>query len=165
MEYRTAPLPIGTRAQTAATLEAMRAVAWEAATRPRVLTVATRLVREVDGRNVAGLARRVRQWMRHRVRFLPDPAVPGTELIRTPDYLLEEIDRFGFARGDCDDAATLAAALLLSAGVTGRFVAVGWGGEFAHVYAEAATPAGFLELDVTEPVRMLDFDVRMTLDF
>ncbi len=57
------------------------------------------------------------------------------EFIRTPDYQLHQLDQTGILRGDCDDAATLAAALLVAVGWPSSFVAYRMPGvsEFSHV--------------------------------
>lgn len=69
-------------------------------------------------------------FVRDNIRYLQDPN--GEERLEYPAQLL--ITR----QGDCDDKATLLAALLESIGHPCRFVAVGYcqPGEFEHVYVE-----------------------------
>ena len=73
-------------------------------------------------------------WCRERVRFLKDP--DGVEYIRHPSTMLDAIDRDGFALGDCDDLATLAATLIAAAGLRPVLVTVGRRrrGRFEHIF-------------------------------
>jgi hypothetical protein len=68
------------------------------------------------------------------VRYMRDPRT--VELVKTPEATLAT------RVGDCDDMATLLAALLLLAGFLVRFVTVGFrpDGSFTHVYVEAFEP-------------------------
>lgn len=97
----------------------------------------------------------IREWLRTRVFFRHDPH--GAELLRTPDFLLTEVFRNGSAEGDCDDVATLAAALGLAAGLPARFVLLSFGASlpFSHVYTELWTNCqGWVEMDTTKPAQM-----------
>lgn len=97
----------------------------------------------------------LRSWLSSVVAFMPDPA--GVELLRTPDYLLRLIQEDGKARGDCDDVATLAAALGLAAGYPARFTLYAFGEllPFTHVFCELYTLCqGWIELDTTRPAQM-----------
>ena len=69
-----------------------------------------------------------------RVRYQRDPLT--VELVKTPKATL----RTGV--GDCDDMATLLAALALLSGAKARFVTVGFRprGPFTHVYCEGLDP-------------------------
>ncbi len=94
----------------------------------------------------------IRQWIMAKFVFSPDPH--GVELLRTPDYLLSQAWGEGTARGDCDDVATLAAALVLASGNPARFqlISLGPGLPLSHVFCEAHTMCrGWVELDVTRP--------------
>lgn len=64
----------------------------------------------------------------------PDPL--GIEYVVSPDLQLCFFDKVGFLAGDCDDAATLAAALLVAFGVPCWFVAIRMAGDrdFSHVF-------------------------------
>jgi transglutaminase-like putative cysteine protease len=68
------------------------------------------------------------------VRYQRDPAT--VELVKTPRATLET------GVGDCDDIATLLAALILLCGSQARFVTVGFRhhGPFTHVYCEGLDP-------------------------
>ena len=68
-----------------------------------------------------------------RVRYMRDPRT--VELVKTPEATLRT------GTGDCDDMATLLAALLLLSGALVRFVVVGFRpAHMTHVYVEAFEP-------------------------
>jgi len=94
----------------------------------------------------------LREWLEERVRFRFDP--PDTELLRAPELMLLEAEELGESWGDCDDVALLGAALGVAAGYPARFVVVGFGDGFAHVWTELEAPAGWVELDTTRPAQM-----------
>ncbi len=83
--------------------------------------------------------------------FVPDPV--GQELLRTPTYLLEQINGVGHASGDCDDVAILGASLGMAVGLPARFVVLGFDphAPFSHVFTELYTSQGWQELDTTAP--------------
>lgn len=96
-------------------------------------------------------ANRIREYLEERVAFVPDPL--GVELLKSPVYMLREIDADGRATGDCDDVAILGAALGLAVGLPARFVLLAFtpGAPYEHVYTELQTEGGWLELDTTRP--------------
>ncbi len=79
----------------------------------------------------------------------PDP--PGAEYVETPDLQIEMGEQYGRFYGDCDDAATLAAALLNANGVLCWFMAVRFRGDdnFSHVFLRT------VERDI-DPIAPLD---------
>lgn len=85
-------------------------------------------------------------WVSNRVRFVADPV--DVELLRSPGRLLVE-------GGDCDDKATLLAALLIAQGVRVRFRLVcadrGQPGRLSHVYVLALLDGAWVPLDPTYP--------------
>jgi len=94
---------------------------------------------------------RIRHWLARSFTFRPDP--DGIELLQSPRVMLREWQEQGEARGDCDDAAILGAAVAHAAGFPVRFVVFGFepGGPYGHVYAEAWDGARWVEFDVTRP--------------
>jgi transglutaminase-like putative cysteine protease len=106
----------------------------------------------------------IRGWLAEHVRFLSDPVgvsrVAGGS-VEVDDYLrdpvteqLAQLQRTGEIRGDCDDVAMLAATLLLAAGLPAvRFRVVSFDpvppAPFSHVFTEALTTRGWLDLDIT----------------
>lgn len=97
----------------------------------------------------------LREWIDARFIFLADPH--GVELLRTPDFLLNTIREMGHARGDCDDAATLAAALGLAAGLPARLYLISFGAHlpFSHVFTALYSECmGWVEMDITKPAQV-----------
>jgi len=97
------------------------------------------------------MASRIREFLQDCVRFIPDPV--GEELIRSPRFMLERIQAQGWAGGDCDDVATLGAALGMSVGLPARFVLLGFSPSepYSHVFAEIANGCCWTDLDTTAP--------------
>jgi transglutaminase-like putative cysteine protease len=103
----------------------------------------------------------LRSWLAQHFQFQRDPTGTGVfggteelELLQDPLLMLQQITQSYVARGDCDDAAILGAALALGAPVpfSGvRFALVGLDANqpYEHVYAEILTSRGWLDLDVT----------------
>lgn len=98
-------------------------------------------------------------------RFEPDP--PGAELVRSPRAMLDAIAADEVAAGDCDDRATLGAALLLALGVPAMLVVVGRrdDGPFEHVlcavgHAPADPGTIFIDPQETRTLGQLPAGVR-----
>ena len=133
---------------TRQTLEAMRALAREAARTVAVREAALRIVRAagVAGHDFEREALALFAHVRDRIRFVRDPS--GAEWLQGPQYTLEH----GF--GDCDDKATALAALLLAIGtpIDLAFRVIGTRPDaFSHVYVRAKLGGKWLDLDPTYP--------------
>lgn len=124
---------------------------------PRVRAVTARLVVGMPGSAGHLHARLIRDWVTARVRFLPDPT--HAEALHDPAWSLDHILTYGQVQLDCDDVATLAAAMGQSIGLAARYVVVGFispHAPFAHVWTELS-PDGcrWLAVDPTRPVQGL----------
>lgn len=128
------------------TLEYMRKFAIECRTAPAVRNLALMVSANVGGKEFLAEARAVQAWVRSNIRYVRD--VNGVETLQSPLATLE------LGQGDCDDHATLVAALLESIGAQTRFVAVGMSpGQYEHVYCEVWVPfEGWLSVETTENV-------------
>lgn len=94
-------------------------------------------------------------WFKRRVKFCEDPK--SIELIQRPDELIRQVSTEGKACGDCDDASTLGAAILLALGHKPVFITVARGGNFKHVYWGVRDPVkGLIPLDPQEFDRVGD---------
>lgn len=133
----------------------MRALVRASVTDPEVVGTAARIAGWAGVRDTYDQAQAVRTWLAGRFRFVRDPV--DVELLREPRVLLRGISVDGYAFGDCDDAAVLAAALCMAVGLPVRFVVVAFGrvplAPYRHVYTEAYTSRGWTELDVTGNAR------------
>lgn len=87
------------------------------------------------------------------------------ELIQSPERQLLEIAERGSTWGDCDDAAVLNGALLVSVGIPTRLVAIKQGPRFVHVFLEAFDGADWWRLDpVVSPSVSFEGLERMVVD-
>lgn len=127
----------------------MRALVRTSLSRPLLADRAASIVAGSESALEAGT--RIREFLETEVVYVPDPL--GMELLKSPVYMLREIDADGRATGDCDDVAILGAALGLAAGLPARFVLLAFrpGAPYEHVYTELLTDEGWLELDTTKP--------------
>lgn len=138
------------------TLHKMRKLANDALRDPVVIQTARRIVENagVLGRNDADKFMAIRDWLAEHVQFMPDPV--GIELLSTPRYMLDQIGRFYFVSGDCDDAAILGAALGKAVGLQAKFRALAFGSKsrpFSHVYTLLLVRKTWANLDVTRSQR------------
>lgn len=152
------------------TLARMSELAHGAARHP--LTIGT--VRSILGSNGApwdrwSRASLLRSWMQEHVRFREDPtgrgvfgAIEDLEMVIDPVQQLRNVQASYTTFGDCDDAATLGAALALPMGLTTRFRVVGFDplGGFSHVWTDVLTEKGWLDLDVTRRSQVIPRIVR-----
>lgn len=131
------------------TLEIMGELAREGASAPIVRETAELVM---GGAVYPGDA--LRSWLARRWIVVPDPF--NVELVSSPALQLERWARrpeLGL-RGDCDDLATLAAALALACGLGARYRAIvtGMGPLPDHVFTELEEPGGtWIELDIMRP--------------
>lgn len=140
-------------AGTFRTVALMRRLAIAAHTDPVVRGMASQLAAPARGDVPLQIAR-LRRFLRDRCRFVADPRY--AEAVTPPRHLLTTIRTRGHCAGDCDDVATLGAALGLSIGLPARFVVIGRQA-FEHVYAELMDPGGghWYQLDVTRPFQRI----------
>lgn len=121
---------------------------------PLVRQMAASIVDGIPGLQSSLQIRAIRNWIEDHVGFLRDPR--GMELLWTPELMVRTILTKGHLNVDCDDVATLAAALGLSIGLRARFVLVGFhtpAAPFRHVWTDLADPRGssWIDLDTTRP--------------
>jgi transglutaminase-like putative cysteine protease len=95
---------------------------------PVIYDLARQIVAGVREKDYVGEARAIHEWVRDNVRYVQDPR--EVEAVQTPPMTLN------IGQGDCDDKATLAAALLESVNHPTRFKAVGPDSDLTHVYVE-----------------------------
>ena len=98
----------------------------------------------------------IRDWLAGHFRFVRDPQ--GTECLELPQTLMAMIEKRSVATGDCDDAATLSAAMCKAVGfpVALRIVAFySPKSAYQHVYTLAFNDGKAFDFDVTRPARML----------
>jgi hypothetical protein len=81
----------------------------------------------------------IHEFLLERLRYQLD--ADDIEEVRSPGWMLAQIEHFGTAQGDCDDYVTLAAALCLALGLRCRFRVVSQtdSREYDHVYLKIWT--------------------------
>jgi len=103
------------------------------------------LTRSCQQKDYACEVRSLHAFVRDEIRYVND--VRDVETVASPEKTLE------FNAGDCDDKATLLAAMLESIGHPTRFIAIGFEPQvFEHVYVETKIGASWIALETTEPV-------------
>jgi transglutaminase-like putative cysteine protease len=151
------PVP-GGDGGTYATLGIMARAARAAAVTPIVRRTAVALASSAATRDGTVQAAAIRGWLDDHIVFLRDPT--NQELVHDPVVLVRSILAKGVVHVDCDDVATLAAALGLSVGLRARFVIVGFkgmAGAYRHVWTELSDPRRerWIEMDITRPAQGL----------
>ena len=112
---------------------------------PKVL----RFAEEAVGRGTrAEQARNLFDFLRDRVRYVPDPV--GVEMTKSPGVMVEEILSRGFATGDCDDHSCLAYALLNLVGIRTKLRVI-WLGKPSpqHIYVVSSIDDEDVAFDTT----------------
>jgi transglutaminase-like putative cysteine protease len=110
-----------------------------------IRNLAEAIVADIPNKDYAGEIAAIQKYVRDNIRYTRDPVT--TETLKTPEELL--ISR----QGDCDDQATLVAAIAMTIGFPVRFIAIGYiPGEYEHVYAEVKLGTLWLSVETTEPV-------------
>ncbi len=123
----------------------MRQLVREGKRNPSIRAKALELVAHLPQKHWMGQIRALHAFVRDHIRYVKD--INGIETVHTPETLLS------VGQGDCDDKATLLAALLESIGHPTRFWAVGFKpGVFSHVLVETQVGPKWLPLETTEPV-------------
>src|ERR1700691_3039804 len=115
-------------AETRDTLRIMRQLVLASLTDPAhtIRLTAISLTAGVQQRDWLGHVQALQRFVRDSIKFMRDP--DQFELVQTPQKTLE------IGAGDCDDKATLLAALLESIGHPAQFIAIGLNGDtFSHV--------------------------------
>jgi transglutaminase-like putative cysteine protease len=124
------------------TLRQMSALVQQGKTSMPIRTLALNIVKGLPPKAWKAEVEAVYNWVLENIRFVKD--VRGVETLATPQKTLE------FGQGDCDDQATLIAALLESIGHPTRFVAMGFSpSHYSHVFTETKIGDSWVSLETT----------------
>ncbi len=127
------------------TLRLMSRVVKRSKKHPIIRELATRIVRNVPGKNYPAELQAIQTWVKNNIRYTQD--VRGVETLQYPAVTLQ------MGQGDCDDHAILVASLLEAIGKPTRFIAIGFQpNQCAHVLTEARVGTNWLTVETTEPV-------------
>lgn len=131
--------PAGTRQ----TLKLMARLVKDARAHPAIRHLSTELIQHCEAQAYSEEVRACFFYVRDSIRYTMD--TNGMEHLQNPVILLDT------RAGDCDDKATLLAAMLESIGHPCRFVALGYTapGEFEHVYVETRIGADWIPCETT----------------
>lgn len=128
-------------------LQYMRRYVEQYKTHPQIRELALSLTRHLPQKDFNAEVDTLFRFVQTRIRYVRD--VHEIETIQTPVKTLE------YGQGDCDDKATLLAALLQSLGHPTRFHAMGFRpGHVEHVLLEVKKGTEWVALDATEPQAM-----------
>lgn len=144
------PVIVTPRPTVESTISVMRRYARAGATNPLVRRIAASIIATSDPHDSLMHAQQIGDWVSQHVQFLRDPS--DIERIESPWSMLADIGASYYTVGDCDDSATLVAALGLSVGLTAMFVTVGLDEPNAlpsHVYTALKGPGmpGWWDVD------------------
>jgi transglutaminase-like putative cysteine protease len=121
----------------------MRAMVRDAVRDPsqRVRETALQILRGVN--TFSDQARAIQQWVQSSIEYRRDP--PDVELVQTPQVTLQ------LKAGDCDDQATLTAALLQATGHPAQFIAIGINGQpLSHVLTQTLIGTKWVSVETIE---------------
>lgn len=136
------PHTVKKNATIADTISAMRTVALQGRKDLTVRGLVEEICAGVSQGDYAGEVLAIYYWVCRNIRYMRDPS--GVELVKTPTRVLST------RAGDCDDIATLLAAMLLSSGNTVNFAIASFRAGrpvFSHVFVEVVTPHGLITID------------------
>jgi len=137
VRYYNAPNGLG---HALASIKSMAQLARAGAHSYEIRSLATKITRAVASKDVRGELAAIYVWVRDNIRYRFDPV--GLEWIQAPARTLAE------GAGDCDDLATLIAALVQALGHRARFQTVGPSPNAQeHVYAQAFDGKQWISLD------------------
>lgn len=130
-------------------VQIMRAMGEDAAHSPLVQRAASEISAQAHGAEPIDRLHSLYHYLRQHIAFKPDTL--NAETIRHPEQLLTEIYSTGKAAADCDDVATLAAAIMRAMGIQPLFVLVARRpGPFEHVHPAAIINDEIMPFDPQE---------------
>jgi predicted transglutaminase-like cysteine proteinase len=144
------------------TLKAMSKVAHAGKKDLEVRRLVEKICEGLAEGDYAGEVLAINYWVKQHIRYMRDP--DGVEFLKTPRKLLET------RAGDCDDIATLLAAMLMAAGNSVAFTIASFAPgppAFSHVYVEVATPHGAIVIDpvANRDTRKMLHDITVKASF
>lgn len=148
------------------TLNIMCALVDAALDDPTVITLARR-VAAIGGRRPYAQALAIQGFLKRVWRFVDDPT--DRDVLVAPARTVAEFFATGYMTGDCDEAATVGAALGRAVGLSAEFWVLGFASDIpeesdrlSHVFAVLLTDDGKrVSLDVTRPAGTLPNPTRL----
>lgn len=143
LRARTVPTPSG-NAGVFATVRAMRALVNERKSDPRIIEAATSIIWCAPERDELCEVEALHAYVRDSIRYVRD--------VHALETLTDPVVTMARKVGDCDDQATLLAALLEAVGYPTRFVigAFAAPGAWDHVWLQTYAAGAWIDADPTE---------------
>ena len=143
LNARRVPTPSG-NAGVFATVRAMRALVDARKGDPAILEAATSIIWHTPERDELSEVEALHAWVRDSIRYVRD--VHALETLTDPVVVMAR------RVGDCDDQATLLAALAESVGYPSRFVVGAFAapGAWDHVWLQVFAAGAWIDADPTE---------------
>lgn len=144
MRFALADIPSG-EAGTDATVQRIGELVNEALQRPDLRLLALQILDRagVPNKNTKAAARALFDYVRRRIRYVPDPI--DVETVQAPEVTLN------LRAGDCDDHTALVAALAASIGIPARYRVVGNRPDrFVHIWPELNIGGAWTPADTTQ---------------
>jgi hypothetical protein len=103
------------------------------------------------------------RWIREHFLY----RVELEEVVRTPEFMLQEIQRTGYFEGDCDCVSVFYATIIKTIGYRCRFVAIRFSDpfEFQHVFVEYDNGFQWIRTDVTVPVGTVHVELERMVEY
>lgn len=122
-------------------VDGMKKFAVAGSTSPKIILLAQGICQKVTSGDYASEVLAINYWVCQNIRYIADPT--NAELVKDPERLVQT------GSGDCDDIATLCAALLLAVGRQVAFMLVAFRNSPmpSHVFAVVQTPNGWVPVD------------------
>jgi hypothetical protein len=131
----------------------VRRLALESQFDPDAVDLARRVCTAGGGRDLDSYAAAIRACLGRSFLFVDDPR--DAEAIDSVGDMARRIEAEGVTRGDCDEAAALAAGLALCVGFreVRLILEAHWyaGAPYEHIYAELLGQSGWWEMNTTAP--------------
>lgn len=98
------------------------------------------VIREIQPKDYLSEILAIRNFVHEKCKYSNDAL--GVEQVQDPERLVDQINKYGKAVGDCDDIATLMGALCRHLGREVEIVIVGFGrrGSYSHVFVRVKEP-------------------------
>lgn len=130
---------------------------------PLVRYFNNQILKDIEPYNKLGELTAIYNFVRDNVRYTSDPQAldnkSDTEYIQAPNYMLQLIQRFGKATGDCDDMTTLGLTLLSNIGFHVRIKVAGYRGSgYSHVYGQVLVKSNWINFDAIRPNKQLGWE-------
>jgi hypothetical protein len=130
----------------ASTLDVMVRVARDGAKLPGMILFAQDVVRGIPARETDREASAIFDAVRGAFRYTRDP-VP-TELVKSPEVMLRELEEKGVIAGDCDDYIVFLLAAMMAVGIEAEPMVISEDrGTYSHVLARYRGKRGWVSLD------------------